>query len=194
MKVPERLDEWRSRFRKLWLRIPRVETDRRTSLAVVHGLVERADANSLASAEEWLEAVYSQLLSEVDVVAHELECSALRLACGLPVLDFERMPTSASALFGVVEELEDGEARVLMSIPEGETDATAPIWEACTVPEVDLPTAYAIPGVWVAWVDRTYDCDGALVQKGRFEPASALVAVKPPPSLLLEAARLSRGT
>lgn len=184
-------DEWKDRFRKLWLSIPRAQTDRRTSLAVVHGLVERADAGALGSAEAWLEEVYGDLLSGCVVRAHELERDAVKLGCGLPVLDFERTPISADALFGVVEEVEDGEARVLMSIPEGETDPTAPIWEACTVPAVDLPVAYALPGVWVAWVDRTYDCDGAPVQKGRFEPASSLVTVKPPPSLLVEASRFS---
>ena len=51
---------------------------------------------------------------------------------------------------------------------------TGALWEGCVAPVVDLPTAYAIEGAGIAWVDRTYDCSGALVRKGRFEPASSL--------------------
>jgi len=168
-------------FRRLWQFVSREDELSKTSLALVHGLVERASVFSIENerTQAWLWKVYETIQrGEVDE-AHELEAQARELDCGLPVLDPERDPISIRALFGVVREIEDGEARLSMSIPEGKVNPEAPLWESCSVPVVEIPKEYANEDSWVAWVERTYECDGEKVSKGRFEPASFLPLAKP---------------
>jgi len=179
-------DELVNDFRSLWLELPRGDVARRTSLAVVHGLVERADSLSLVYAEEWLRQVYREAKTGQIKHAHELESSARALECGLPVLDPQRDPVRSRGLFGVVREIEYGQVRLSMWIHEGERDPSAPIWESCVIPTVDIPETYMELGVWVAWVERTYDFQGAMVEKGRFEPASSRRSVKGSRELLFE--------
>lgn len=75
-------------------------------------------------------------------------------------------------MFGVVSEIEEGEARLSMSIPDGRLDPKAPLWENIWIPLIELPEAYTIENVWIAWVERTYFCHGIEMKKGRFEPGS----------------------
>jgi hypothetical protein len=142
------------------------------SLAVVHGIVERADNFCIQKAQGWLSEVYSAIMVGNVDEAHKLEQKARRLNCGLPVLDTERDPVKTTGFFGVVREIENGEARLSILIPESKKNPRAPLWESCSVPVVELPNEYANENVWVAWIERTYDFNGIQVLKGRFEPAS----------------------
>lgn len=177
---------WADAFRDLWLQIPFDHAERRTALAVVHGLVERADGPTLTRAREWLREVYRRFLAEEPVQGSELERLARALHAGLPVLDQERDPLVTTGTFGVVQEVEDGKARISFSIPESENDPTAPILEAYTVPVVDLPLWYGRPGTWVAWVERSYEYGGASLTKGRFEPAGVVLGTEAAVSKIID--------
>jgi len=165
---------WLRRLRKMWVEIPREEISRRTCLAIVQGIVERADPIPLEGASAWLQRTWVALRESSAAAPAEVESSARELRCGLPVLDAERDPTCVDAVFGVVQRVEAGEVHLSMLVRQTENDPTGALWEGCVAPVVDLPTAYASEGAGIAWVDRTYDCSGALVRKGRFEPASSL--------------------
>jgi hypothetical protein len=163
-------------FRELWREVSIDDWQTKVSLAIVHGLVERAHDSSLQNmhTQTWLWKIYEAIKRGDVCEADEIESQARSLNCGLPVLDMERDPVRATGWFGVVREINEGKARLSISIPEGKNDPEAPLWESCTVPQVELPLEYTIEDAWVGWIERTYDCDGVPVTKGRFEPASYL--------------------
>lgn len=159
-----------NQYRGLWKRISRNDEPRRIALAVAHGIVERIKPLQIKHCRKWILDIADKIDSDQEVDACQIEIEACSL--GLGVLDPERDPESIRALFGVVSEIEEGEARLSMSIPEGKVDPTLPLWESYWVPISELPEAYVIENVWIAWVERTYICNGVKSKKGRFEPAS----------------------
>lgn len=166
--------EWTHLFRTLWTRIPRSDIKRRTTLAIVHGIVERSSELSLQQAEAWLSGIERKIIAGSHRAPKDVEAEARELNCGLHVLDSERDPESVLAFFGVVQSVEEGVADISIYAREAVQDSRAPVLEAVQVPEVDLPAAYARPGVWVAWVERQYKCGTSVLSKGRFEPAGSL--------------------
>lgn len=165
-------------FRELWQVLRRDDEVMKVSMALVHGIIERSDDVCIEAADKWLWGVYRAVLEGSVQEAHELERKARSLGCGLRVLDPERDPVACSGFFGIVREIEEGEARLSISIPQGRTDRSAPLWESFTVSAVELPERYAVEGAWVAWLERSYNCNGSEMKKGRFEPASLLVPEK----------------
>jgi len=159
-------------FRELWQDVSRKDERTKVSLAVVHGILERADSFCIQKAQRWLSEVYVAIMASNVDEAYKLEERARQLNCGLPVLDPERDPVKTTGFFGVVREIENGEARLSILIPESKRNPKDPLWESCSVPVVELPNEYANENVWIAWIERTYDFNGIRVVKGRFEPAS----------------------
>lgn len=159
-------------FRELWQYVSRKDEQTKVSLAVIHGIVERADSFCIEKAQNWILKVYNKIVMGNVDEAYKLETRARQLNCGLPVLDPERDPVKTTGFFGVVREIEDGEARLSILVPDAKKNPKAPLWESCRVPVVELPNEYANENVWVAWIERTYDFNGTPVAKGRFEPAS----------------------
>jgi hypothetical protein len=172
--VTSLLANWPQRFRELWHTIPREDLLRRTALTVVHGIVERSSRASLRQAYDWLTFTHERFRTGAALCPEELEAQARKLDCGLQVFDPERDPLSLTGFFGVVQNIENGVATLSIYVRETSHQTDAPVLEAVEVPAVDLPLAYALPGVWVAWVERRYQSGTATMSKGRFEPASEL--------------------
>jgi hypothetical protein len=165
-------------MRDRWRAVSSHDMHRRLSLALLHGLAERADLDTLARAQDWFSRMLSQWDAQSIPEAQQIEKSARALRVGLPTLDAERDPIAIVGVFGVIQSVDDGYADISLRIDAAATDPKIPMWEACVVPVVDLPTAYAAPGVGVVWLERTYKCDEIRLTKGRFEPASTLLKTK----------------
>lgn len=167
-------DLWRTAFREMWAAMAGDDIGRRTALAVVHGLVERAGITAIAQHQAWLSDVYIAL-SRNTITALELEISARVSAQGLPLFDPERSPTTVTGSFAVVSSVSDGYADLSFLNSNARSDPKASLWEGIEVPTCDFPSAYCVPGVWVCWVERGYASGSTIHKKGRFEPAGPLL-------------------
>ena len=176
---------WTHRLRALWGQIPRDDVPRRTALAIIQGAVERSNGPSVQHAGSWLFEAEAKLKGGRCPNPLEIEATLRGLNCGLQMLDSERDPDSIFTVFGVVQSIEDGVADISLYLREALGNPEAPVLEAVEVPEVDLPTAYARRGVWVAWVERQYKCGSSTLSKGRFEPGGSL------PESIIASGRLS---
>ena len=166
--------KWTQEFRGLWKSINRDDIQRRTALAIVLGIIERSDESSLWRAEEWLSDIQNKIIESKQVLPESIEIEAHQLDCGLQIFDSERNPENIVAYFGVVQSIKEGVVDILFYTQETTENPKDPILEGVEVSVVDLPVAYARPGVWIAWVERQYKFGKTFLSKGRFEPASSL--------------------
>ncbi len=148
-------------LRQLWGNLADADRATQTSLAALHGLAERlvtreVTARVLNFFDRHLDRIREK---RSDSVALENEATFL----GLPVLDPEESVVAINANFGIVEEVRNDQARVILL-----DDTDGHILDDFTVPINWLPLAYRDDGVGIAWVERRY----ASGVKGRFEPAS----------------------
>ncbi len=97
-------------YRGLWNDVSRNDIQRRTALAVAHGLVERSSEASIREESEWIDLISRSILGENCPTPQLIEGEA-RLR-GLYVLDPERTALLIHATFGVVHSLEKHVAKI----------------------------------------------------------------------------------
>ncbi|MDA1013344.1 MAG: hypothetical protein O3A00_02700 [Planctomycetota bacterium] len=150
-------------YRNCWLQHAQRNRPFRVALAISHGYLERIARRATVRITDPVREFLNRQLQFGDCDSVNIENEAAEL--GLPVCDPEERVLEINANFGVVDSVDDREARVILLDGNDQhllDDFVAPLnW---------LPLAYRDSGTGVAWIERVYDSG----VKGRFEPASAL--------------------
>jgi len=168
-----------AQYRNYWANdITRDEDDHKAIFSVLHGIVERTNSELYSHK---IAEYFTQTLEKLKTKRREsqilnpqtlVELIKPAIEYNLPVKtprDLDNIK-EIRGMFGVVSEIEDDEARLSMSIPEGRTNPGAPLWESEWFNLSRLPKEYQRENVWVAWIEYQFKDGKEAV--GNFEPAS----------------------
>ncbi len=166
-----------AKYRNYWAKdILRDEDDHKAIFSVLHGIVERISSENYnervakyfnATIENLkIKRKNNQILNPETLVELIKPAFELNLPVKTPK-DLENI-AKIKGMFGVVHEIEDGEARISMNVWKASNKKV--LWESTRVKASDLPNAYQREGVWVSWIEYQFKDGKEAI--GNFEPAS----------------------